>query len=67
MKSESVIRAKLDQMQAQRANFSDPVQIRIFNAEIKRLEWVLGIGPDVVLVPKPNLAPSREISEISET
>jgi|APCry1669189567_1035234.scaffolds.fasta_scaffold240051_1 hypothetical protein len=53
MRTEEEIKTRLEQMIAQRPNFHDAIQIKRLDAEIKRLEWVLGTGPDVILVPKP--------------
>jgi len=52
MRTQGEIQTKLVFLQAQLANFQDPAQIKQVKAAISMLQWVLGIGPDVVFVPK---------------
>lgn len=51
MKTEQEIRLKLQQLTEQLGNFTDPRQISIVKGEIRRVAWILGEGPDFVLVP----------------
>jgi hypothetical protein len=49
MRTEQEIQEKLKFLQEQAANGNDFEGKR----EIARLKWVLGIGPDLIHVPKP--------------
>jgi aminoglycoside N3'-acetyltransferase len=53
MMTEKEIRDKLRSLINSIGNYRDEGQLRIIHAEIKRLRWVLGEGPDVILVPRP--------------
>ena len=52
MKSAEAIRAFLDELQRSRGDYRDPVQLKEVDAQIKILQWVLGLGPEFVIVPK---------------
>ena len=52
MKTQAELSGKLAWLIAQQANFTDACQLAQLATDIRRLKWVLGIGPDVVQVPK---------------
>jgi len=54
VKSSREIIQKIDWLLEQKENFTDVVQLAMLEQDIQRLEWVLGTGPDVILVPKPH-------------
>jgi hypothetical protein len=53
LRTEAEIRAKLAFLRGELANFSDENQALRVRTDIQRLLWVLGEGPDVIIVPKP--------------
>ena len=48
----AVLADKLAWLIAQQPNFTDSVQAKLLQTDINRLKWVLGEGPDIVMVPK---------------
>jgi hypothetical protein len=53
MKTEQEVATALAALVVERSDYSDATQLKIVDAEIARLKWVLGQGPDVIQVPKP--------------
>jgi hypothetical protein len=52
MQSEAAIRDRLDELKESRDDYRDSVQLKEVDMQILTLEWVLGLGPEVVMVPK---------------
>jgi hypothetical protein len=52
MQPEAAIRERLDELKGERDDYRDPVQLKEVDGQISTLEWVLGLGPEVVIVPK---------------
>jgi hypothetical protein len=59
MKTQREIEAKVIELRDCLAAgaYSDAMQAKNISLEIRRLKWVLGVGPDVITVPKPATAP----------
>jgi hypothetical protein len=52
LRTEKEIRAKLAWLRGELPNFNDENQALRVRTDIQRLLWVLGEGPDVIIVPK---------------
>jgi hypothetical protein len=55
MRTETEVRAELATKLEQQGSYSDPCQKREVATDIARMKWMLGEGPNVVIVPKPNV------------
>ena len=53
MLTQSLIQDKLRELEGLRVQYQAAENVNVLDAEIKRLKWVLEIGPDSVFVPKP--------------
>jgi hypothetical protein len=53
MKTKLEVQTKLQMLRDARNSFTHEDQLKLQDAEIKRLEWVLGAGPDPIRVPRP--------------
>jgi hypothetical protein len=52
MESDQAIRERLAELKASRGDYRDPGQLKEVDVQIGTLEWVLELGPEVVIVPK---------------
>ena len=53
MLTQSLIQDKLRELEGLRVQYQAAENVNVLDAEIRRLKWVLEIGPDSVFVPKP--------------
>jgi hypothetical protein len=53
MRTQQEIQDKLEQLQRSLPGFNDPMQVRKIQVAIACYRWVLGLGPEFLLVPKP--------------
>lgn len=52
MQDEAAIRDRLDELKQSRGDYRDSDQLKEVDIQISTLEWVLGLDPEVVIVPK---------------
>ena len=53
MKTQLEIQTKVEQLKSTQVAYTNVTQVHIIDAEIGCLNWVLGIEPDHILIPRP--------------